>query len=137
MSLLNMQRVQRTNTMNTKETKMPEYSLDHLDTLKEAKKITKRIPVPLKCVTKYGRVVFFTQLEGDKSIGIEPVMPKNEAGEALAPLGEEGYLTIQVSENAKITVDKDNTKRLIFTERPIFADWQKLEAPKKTEAPKK
>ena len=107
-------------------------SLDLLDRQEVAAKIVKAIQFPVTCAIKQGNAVFFAQLKGGKRFACTPVMPKDDAGHILAPAnGEEGYLTLELSENAKLT---ETEGKFEFSVRPVFKDWESLEERKAKEA---
>lgn len=109
-----------------KETKEPEkaiVALDSLDSLEVAGKVVKEINFPVTCAIKNGTPIFFAQLKGNKRFSATPVMPKDALGNVLAPPnGEEGYLTLELSENAQLTLTQDG--KYEFSVRPTFKAWE-------------
>lgn len=93
-----------------------------------ATKVTEEIPFPVTVmVTSKGTVVFSAQLKGGRRIGLTPVMPKDPVtGENLAPEnGVDGWLTIEKSENAELTLDA--TGRYDLSIRPKFVAFETCE----------
>lgn len=112
-----------TQTADTKVTTI--VSMDALDSLQVAAKIVKALNFPVTCAIKQGNAVFFAQLKGGKRFACTPVMPKDEAGHILAPAnGAEGYLTVELSENARLT---ETDGKYEFSVRPVFKDWESVE----------
>ena len=78
---------------------------------------------PEFCAIKNGVPIFFAQLKGNKRFSVTPVMPKDATGAVLAPPnGEEGYLTLVLSENAQLTLSTDG--KYEFSVRPNFEAWE-------------
>lgn len=111
-----------------KETKEPEkavVSIDSLDKLEVAGKIVKEINFPVTCAIKNGVPIFFAQLKGGKRFSVTPVMPKDANGSVLAPpSGKEGYITLELSENAQLTLTADG--KYEFSVRPTFEAWETI-----------
>lgn len=104
-------------------------SFEDLGKVGVAKTVTEEIPFPVTCMHVRGAVVFAAQLADGSRIGVNPVMPRNpvDPTQVLAPdNGEEGYVTLERSENCKLT--KDNTGRIEFTIRPKFISWESVDA---------
>lgn len=111
-----------------KETKEPEkavVNINDLDKLEVAGKIVKEINFPVTCAIKNGTPIFFAQLKGNKRFSVTPVMPKDANGSVLAPPnGEEGYITLELSENAQLTLTADG--KYEFSVRPTFEAWETI-----------
>lgn len=146
MSMLrnNIVRLARTNrpqiTADAEEKPKTLRGLDCLDKLGVADEHLKALPFEMRCGIKNGIAIFFAQLKGGKSIGVTPVMPKDEYGNPLTPdnvaNGASGYLVLKVSENAKIA--EDDNGRMDFTVRPTFVAFEpnKADADKRVAAAK-
>ena len=117
------------NQSQTAKSPAATFSVADLKTMAVAKTVTEELPFPLTCMHTRSAVVFSAQLNNGKCIGIVPVMPRNPADptQVLAPTnGESGYLTLEYSENAKIT--EETPGRLEFSIRPKFMAWESAEA---------
>ena len=104
-------------------------SVADLQKMAVARTVVEEMTFPLVCIHTRAAVVFTAQLANGKSIGIVPVMPRNPADptQVLAPTnGESGYLTIEYSENTRVT--EETPGRLEFSIRPKFVAWESVEA---------
>lgn len=101
--------------------------LEDLETLETAGTTVQRVPFPVTCGYVRGIPTFFAQLKGGRRFGVTPVLPRNAAGEPVCPAanGEQGYLTLELSENAQF--EWVGTK-LQVSIRPVLADWEPIEA---------
>lgn len=117
-------------TMGQNKTTEPEkavVNLNELDKLEVAGKVTKEIQFPVTCAIKNGVPIFFAQLKGNKRFSVTPVMPKDANGNVLAPPnGEEGFITLELSENAQLTLTTDG--KYEFSVRPTFGGWETIAA---------
>lgn len=111
------------NAEAAKEPQKTIVSLDTLDTLVVADKTVKELPFAVTCGIVKGVPLFFAQLKGNKRFSCAPIMPKDEMGSVLAPPnGSEGYLTLELSENAQLTLASDG--KYEFSVRPTFKAWE-------------
>lgn len=100
--------------------------MDVLDALETAGTVTKELHFPVTCAIKQGQAIFFAQLKGGKRFSCTPVMPKATDGSILAPPnGEQGYLTIELSENANL---QETAGKYEFSVRPVFLDFESVKA---------
>lgn len=117
-------RYNQTATSNAADQKTT-MSFDDLAKMQVAKNIVETIAFPLTCMHVRGTVVFAAQLANGDRVGITPVMPRDPADptKVMAPTnGEEGYLTLERSENCRLT--KDGTGKIEFSIRPKFISWE-------------
>lgn len=116
------------NSVNKDDNGKPQSTLvnmDVLDNLETAGTIKKALGFPVTCAIKQGQAVFFAQLKGGKRFACTPVMPKAADGSVLAPPnGEQGYLTIELSENANL---QETAGKYEFSVRPVFLDFERVE----------